>query len=332
MGPTNFFIGLNLSEQFLIQSEEWAKLLGVRFSESEDPEELFHEYISWSETSLRLSNFPDHFGILSHFGGNHALLEQDWFQQAFIAGIERKKDQHRPLATLQHIPYRDDDLPLNSQFLKTLTKDVHLALKLGSKSIVLHAPRTVQDTTKEFILELTSPEILEILQDNKINLAIENAQDSGTFFQSMEHLLNLRKQLGLRFQELGKPGLINRIQFCFDTGHYLLYQQRDGYDEDEWNRFGKDFLKHTGVIHIHTNDGTKDQHLLPYASTEAVHPTKLPVEYKYVFENSHRVMKWIQATMEETQVPDLFLVMEIDPYFTKEEYHLFLNKLVSKID
>jgi len=67
-------------------------------------------------------------------------------------------------------------------------------------------------------------------------------------------LENLRKPEYLEFVlgEIDSP----RLGFCYDSGHHLLYAP----NEDLLGKYGDRLM----AIHLHDNDGSADQHLLPF--------------------------------------------------------------------
>ncbi len=202
---------------------------------------------------------------------------------------------------------------------------------MKSKGIIIHPPSNREDTTSSFIQQLINEEILTMLEDSEIYICIENAQESGAYFQSLQNLIHLRKNLEHELKKLGKIHLISLFKFCFDTGHYLLYQQRDGNDIEEWTQYAKEYLPHVVVFHIHSNDGSADQHLLPY--TKADPPVKrLPFRYKDFFENCHRVMDWLEESDSYWATDERFFVLEVNPSFTKEELISFWRRLGRRLN
>ncbi|MEM1826897.1 MAG: TIM barrel protein, partial [Desulfurococcaceae archaeon] len=49
-------------------------------------------------------------------------------------------------------------------------------------------------------------------------------------------------------------------KICFDVGHAHV----NGYNLLEFYKYIRNYL---GVVHLHDNDGTKDQHLPPYSGS-----------------------------------------------------------------
>ena len=78
-------------------------------------------------------------------------------------------------------------------------------------------------------------------EDNGINLAFENLRCSGPVRFLFSHLQS------------------ERVKFCFDIGHW------------HWRTPDQDLLSEFGgklsALHLHDNDGTGDQHLLPFEGT-----------------------------------------------------------------
>jgi sugar phosphate isomerase/epimerase len=320
---------MNIRGDILLQNKMYMEHLEI--IEEIELDELFNKLFLWLYKSSHESKNSNNFGTCIHFSSNcFDLLNLDWFQEAYFDALGKFNLKHE-LEVIFHIPFNDEQLPLNKDFIPTLLKQLNLCKKINSNTIVIHAPRTYDDTSQPFIEEMSSEVVRKAMGETDINICIENAQDSGTYFSSLQHLIELREQLVKNYADLGDQHLSKNIQFCFDTGHYLLYQQRDGHEDDEWKQYGNTFLQHVGVFHIHSNDGSMDQHLLPYTKAD-LPESKYPFDFKYFFENGHQVLKWIKQSHDQWAVQKRHMVLEIDPYFTNEELKKFWNMLVEDMN
>jgi len=89
---------------------------------------------------------------------------------------------------------------------------------------------------------------------NRIRQIVENAEKSNVNVA----FENLRKTGYLEYV-LGNVDSL-RAGFCYDTGHHNC---RGYADEDLLSKYGHRLM----ALHLHDNDGTNDQHLLPFDGT-----------------------------------------------------------------
>ncbi|UYP48530.1 hypothetical protein NEF87_004815 [Candidatus Lokiarchaeum ossiferum] len=315
-----YFAGYELDSRVFVGDEAWISIFEI---ETYSFENIFTDLVLWVKKIHEAAQIPKHIGASFHFKKCNGFLVNQTFRERYLRVIENCKI---PFQSLCHIPYRKDQLPPNSGFIPTLLKQMELCSLSKSKGIILHPPSNIEDTTEQFISQLTDQKVLKVLEDAPLYLCIENAQESGAYFQSLSNLIILRESLEIELKQIGKGHLISFFKFCFDTGHYLLYQQRDGNGEEEWMNHSEKFLPHVLVFHIHSNDGSSDQHLLPY--TKADPPLKrLPFLYKAFFENCHRIMNWLEESEAEWKTEERFFVLEVNPSFTKKELISFWHRL-----
>ncbi|MEA4832684.1 MAG: sugar phosphate isomerase/epimerase family protein [Oscillospiraceae bacterium] len=115
-------------------------------------------------------------------------------------------------------------------------------------------------------------------EDNNINLAFENLRRP----EYVRYILDNVKS--------------DRVKFCFDIGHWHCRTP----DEDLLKEFGGKLI----ALHLHDNDGTDDQHRLPYDGT---------IEWNEAMRNIKAIKYWGAVGLEignsgyETISPSDFL-------------------------
>jgi sugar phosphate isomerase/epimerase len=135
----------------------------------------------------------------------------------------------------------DSPLPYQRLAGVSLVKNrLAFADQVGAKAIVLHAE---PDMTVEMQLK-SLRELEPYTQLFDVSISIENFADEASH---------------TRLEQLFKEFSPDVLSFCYDTGHGNMNES--GLDFlDKW----KDRLS---VLHIHDNDGSADQHKLPFSGS-----------------------------------------------------------------
>ncbi|WP_457559000.1 hypothetical protein [Candidatus Harpocratesius sp.] len=287
----------------------------------------FKRLFEWIINIQKKANIPDWIQPAIHFKNGGRKYFNHEVSQAF--NNAKKKLNFDP-AILFHIPSTTEFLPPSENFHNILLEQIKWCRNYDANGIIIHPPQKPQDLGDEFVENLCHLKILDLIHQNNITLYIENAQESGAYFQSLQHLLELRKKIRQSLKKKGYTILINHFRFCFDFGYYLLFQQRDGMGTDDWVHFSSAFLPNVQVFHVHANDGSSDQHLLPYTKNLPEH-NRFPFDYKRFFENCHQVLKWIEKILKVPTTQERFFVLEICPNFVDEELIDFWER-VKKIE
>jgi len=320
----SFFFGYDLDSTLFSKNTPWRNQIGIP---DVSLEETFNFFLRWITQLHADAHIPENIGVNFHFKNMNNLFEHSPVLNAFFSAVDAFSS---PFSSICHIPIEKEQLPTKQQFVPTLRAQLQQCETLKSCGLVVHPPETRNDTSDIFICEFTSPEILSVLNHSQIAIYIENAQSSGTYFQDLGHLVRLRTQLLSRLEELNEKISPDRIKFCFDTGHYLLFQQRDGNGTLDWEKNSSSFLKDVDVFHIHSNDGTKDQHLLPYTQAQPLEK-HLPFNFKDFFENCHQIVKWLEKSIAYRTPGNKFYILEINPPFERKELSHFWFHICAKL-
>jgi sugar phosphate isomerase/epimerase len=142
----------------------------------------------------------------------------------------------------------------------------------------------------------TWQEILTVAESYNLRLAIENI-----FEDSPENLRQLMEALDSDY-----------IGLCFDTGHFNLFSK---VPLTEWlDTLGRYIYE----LHIHDNDGSRDQHLAPGKGT---------FDFDTMFEYFERISKrGLVITVEAHSVDDAIDALR---YFSSKRYLILQDDRVS---
>lgn len=280
-----------------------------------EPEHVFPQLIDGVRTLVKVANEASgksHGGVI-HMCGLTGLMGNDFVRKPWLDAVARA-DLGNEWSLGFHVNFDHQNLPLAPGFTSTYENAMHLCKLLNVEAMVLHAPLVkTTNTDQDWIDLMTSEGILDITRSTSTVLCWENAQDSIARYRLLENLIEWREQLVNELERTGNGDLADRHQFCFDTGHFLLSLQRDDAPREELDNFLPEFAKHVKVYHIHANDGTSDQHLVPFIDVEKTRGTmKFPVHATKFQENSELVLSMIETCQERSLLHDRHLHMEVD--------------------
>jgi sugar phosphate isomerase/epimerase len=163
------------------------------------------------------------------------------------------------------IHHPDDSRPSTPGFIPSLQLNLQTSAYLNSGFVVVHPPGESTPMASRLALS-------DIINDVTINgvrrsgtgLALENLGPGadqpvlGDLEELVAVVAEARGEYGSRDKELE-----SRIGICLDYGHLLAYYGREGRDPVEVLERLKSDQDMVVVMHIHLNDGTSDQHILP---------------------------------------------------------------------
>ncbi len=296
----------------------------------DDPEAIFPALATILDKIIGEFSTRYHPGGVIHFCDLEYLFGQDLIAQPW-RDAERAWSRARkyPFVLGFHINYAHDNLPLAPGFIDTFKRTMSLCKALDVESVVLHAPLiTTEDIDGKFLDLMASRPIVDAMASCKAIFCWENAQDTPAYYRDIGHLVTWRQRLADRLSEIGHRDLAMRQQFCFDTGHLLLSLQRDGAGNEQVSRHLPDFARHVKVFHIHANDGTSDQHLVPFLDVKKY---RIPEVDENRFEvNSRLVMSWIEICFANGKVDGRHVHLESGPPMPLEEIIAFYHRLLDR--
>lgn len=183
------------------------------------------------------------------------LIKQAGFDSVFLwwgdeyKEVDGPKEQHPDLARGQglilenvHLPYWEanelwTDSLKSDELVEVYAKGINGCAEHGIPTAVMHITRGSEPPPMNPKGMERIKMLVELAEKGNVNIALENLRKP----EYLEYLLS-----GIDSDRLG---------FCYDSGHENCYTK------------GEDFLPKYGsrlmTMHLHDNDGTEDQHLIP---------------------------------------------------------------------
>ena len=237
------------------------------------------------------------------------LIRQEFVRQSWLDAVAAWKNRSFLLG--YHVNYAHENLPLAPGFLKTFRDAARDCNQLGVDAMVVHAPLlTTENTDASFVSEVTSEPFIDAMRACNATVCWENAQDPAARYKRLDMLLAWRDMLVQELERLGHGELTKRHQFCLDTGHLLLAIQRDGVEKSHADHYLPAFAKHVKVFHVHVNDGTADQHVLPFTDARIVPQAPKVVNPARLDKNSRIVERWLRICDEHKDVANRHVHLE----------------------
>lgn len=158
-----------------------------------------------------------------------------------------------------HAPFSDLNIASLNERIRTLSVDIilgaiNVAAELDIELITIHpglfSPYglLLKDRVKKTNIE-SIIEIAQVASDNGICLGIENMPfpnwTLGTDPRDIKYILDTLNNAGLKYPDVG---------FTFDIGHAHTSDTLSGF-------LKKYFISHLVNIHVHNNNGRRDEHL-----------------------------------------------------------------------
>nr|MDO8087721.1 hypothetical protein [Candidatus Sigynarchaeum springense] len=321
------YIGFSIYSKLFLGDRQSLADIG---STGDDPEAIFPAMATTIDKIVREFGARHHVGGVVHFCDIEHLFHQDIIKQPW-ADAERVWSSRRkyPFVLGFHINFSHENLPLAPGFVDTFRRTTALCKDLGVESLVLHAPLVrTWDTDKDFLELMTSEPIVDAMSSCSAAMCWENAQDTQAYYRDIGRLVAWRQRLVDRYAEMGRKDLAKRSLFCLDTGHLLLSLQRDGAGSDQVSRHLLDFAPYIKVYHIHANDGTRDQHLIPFLNVKEYHLAEVNPE-RFVA-NSKLAMSWIDTCLELGKIDGRHVHLESGPPMPLEEIIAFYHRLFDR--
>lgn len=187
----------------------------------------------------------------SELSDEHSMLLLDR-GDPFQVGAEFKA-----FADAHHVIFSQGHLKLSARLCeaedrKILKKQLDLFQAVGVKYAVLHSDGMARysDLTVEEVRQRNLEavrDLIDHIRETEIVICLENINQKGVSATAEELLWFVDALNG------------EHIGICLDTGHLNLAEDKDQ------ARFVRVAGKHLKALHLHDNDGTGDQHLMPTA-------------------------------------------------------------------
>ncbi|NMC04661.1 MAG: hypothetical protein GYA24_05585 [Candidatus Lokiarchaeota archaeon] len=314
------YIGFSIYQRLFLGDRQSLADVGAA---SDEPEAIFPAVANSLDRIVAELGTKHGVGGVLHFCDIDHLFSQDLIAQPWRDAEKAWAARRRyPFLLGSHIPFSHDVLPLAPGFVDNFRQATSMCSDLGVDSLVLHAPliRTT-DTDTSFLDLMTSPPIIDAMASCSAFMCWENAQDTDAYYRDIGRLVAWRQRLVDRLVDMGCRQIADRQLFCFDTGHLLLSLQRDGAGQEQVMTHLPEFARHVKVFHIHANDGTRDQHLIPFLDLKKHHlPEVNPARF---VANSKLVMSWIDLVLSHGMIDGRHVHLESGPPMPVEDVLAF---------
>jgi hypothetical protein len=301
------FFGYSIWSELLEGHPDWMQALHLGDSKELDFENSVNNpwviIFNGLEEVLHKSNLAGNLGGCLHFSSripafldNPLFNAKPYYESAFQSARSRF-----PLEIGMHSTFGDKECITEGKFPTILRQDLQWAKILHASVIVEHFSNRKKETIKELVNELCSEPIIKLLKESEVILAWENLgphQKGG----SLRYLVSFREALADKLAEIGEKQILHQNQFCFDTGHLLLWRNKMKYGKwfanKEIESYLPIFAKNIKVFHIHANDGTEDQHITPFSLQFFDHPSRAKIKRPLFESNSNTIMNWLEICQQ----------------------------------
>ena len=181
----------------------------------------------------------------------------DQTMAAYCSAIHSIAQKHQLDIYQVHGPWPTDDTTSENraQTLVHMRRSIYGCHLLGSRYLIIHPQMPYgwdREEDPEYARSLTVNLIRQLLPDCErfgVTLCLENMPMKAHRISTMERIVETVAKINSPY-----------LGICFDTGHSNVF----GHDLGEMVRLCAPYLK---TLHIHDNDGSRDQHLLPFLGT-----------------------------------------------------------------
>lgn len=333
------FFGWTISNQLLLGDPGWLEALDMNSyitGEFEPTRVFWKELLSRILRIVRDAGLDEHgFGCCLHFSAAVAPFMRNVGLIEYYMKAQEEFTQVVPCELGIHAQHQPRDLVTSPRFPAVFTDDIKLASMLNAVYLVEHPPVGTRDTIEETIDVIASPWFCTILHDHPgVTIAWENKADyakNRRFFGSLDRMVEFRACLVERLHEIGEGGLAPRHQFCFDTGHLLIWRETAGATravDKEISEILPSFARNVVVFHFQANDGIVDAHVTPFSSAFLDHGSRSRMDIGK-FKASFNVLRnWIRTCLKAPHPPGQHFHLEAGTLpFSLEQYGEFAREL-----
>ncbi|KPV62463.1 MAG: Xylose isomerase-like TIM barrel [Candidatus Bathyarchaeota archaeon BA1] len=156
--------------------------------------------------------------------------------------------------------------PLTEGFSDWAQRYLNVSQEVGSPYLIIHLPPHPMNVLKETAEALTVDQVLDALSRNEVSIALENLcyEEPTPFFGQLKNVATLLEKIVSELKKTQHEDLERRFRICFDYGHFTEYAHHCNQDvKEKVGGFLSVMDERIEMLHVHTNDGTADQHLLP---------------------------------------------------------------------
>jgi hypothetical protein len=299
------YYGYSIWHNILNGDPAWCQAYGLppihrsAFEEYPSPWETIFQDLGKILQNIGIDRGSKDTGGCLHFSSNIPQFLTDPTIQAKDPFLKAKQrfQEHYLWDCGMHSTFGKGDHVNEGRFATILASDLRAAAFLGATHIVEHFPQKGLVNVPNIIEELTSTPILQLLHTFEINLAWENHGRNHPAC-SLRFLVEFRNQLCEKLHSIHEEKLIPRFQFCFDTGHLLLWRNRGLFRQHKADQEIATYLpqiaEHCSVFHIHANDGARDYHIAPRSTKYLDNSARSHMNKRKFLVNSAQVIAWLK--------------------------------------
>ena len=216
-------------------------------------------------------------GIFFIFEGDRNFYEANNYAQKVGLKID---SMHLPFNNVNDIWREGED---GDYFADRLKAGIHYAGSMGIENVVAHISSSQHPPKPNELGLKRFEQVLEVAEQRQVKFCMENTR--------------MNEHLDWFFQNfLGA----DKVGFCFDMGH------TNAFTHDTTDPRWLPYLDKLACVHMHDNDGTADQHLLPFDGN---------LNWQYLMPTVFRDHKDIPLTLEFTDIARTF-----HPYWTERKF------------
>jgi hypothetical protein len=300
--------GWSLWTELLTGDKRWVDSLSLKVEEEFEPtQENWSQLFSKLDEVLKQSGLSKKLGGCFHTSSGVPNILQNVGMVSELSQAKTEYLKNTPFEFGMHSTFGKQDLVTMGNYPTVLKNDVKLCGLLGGTTIVEHPPGgTDKHIIEKVVDDLTSSAVLEIMQNTPISLSWENMSSSNAVFSELKNLVQLRESVSDKLKQIGKSSLIDKFQFCLDTGHLLLWRNRNKkgkkYADKQIEEYLPEFAKYIKVFHIHANNGKKDNHIVPYSMEFFDEPSRKGIKPKIFQKNSEIASEWLKICYQNKKL------------------------------
>lgn len=331
------FFGWSIWTELLTGDTKWIKALDLQIQDEFEPiSQNWTQIFSKLSYVLKENGLNGKIGACLHTSSNVPMILHNVGMIDEFLTAKKEFEKNIPFAYGMHSTFGHNDLVTRGNYSEILKKDILLCESMGGTCIVEHPPDdTEQSIIEKVVDELISPPIIDILKNTQIKLAWENMSSHKAVFSELKNLVIFRERLSDKLQEIGALGLIENHQFCLDTGHLLLWRNRNKkgkkYADRQIEEFLPQFAKNIKAFHIHANNGKNDNHIVPYSLEFFDDKSRQGIKPKTFQKNSEITSEWLKICHQNKKLDGIHWHIEalILPFSLNQfiEYGKHLGRL-----
>ncbi|MFX0099662.1 MAG: hypothetical protein ACFFCS_08775 [Candidatus Hodarchaeota archaeon] len=332
------YFGWILSERLFTGTIAWVDAMELSSDDGDEFEPSKEGWLAIFQRVarvLRESGLEEKYGAALMFSPNIAPFLENLGLDGEYKEARDDFSRNRPFDLGIHARHKDEDLVNTPSFPAIFREDLGLATRFNASSLTEHPPIGTNNTIKETVDILVEDWFCRLLDENPgITLAWENKADYAhkrRFFGSLARMVEFREALSDKLDEIGRGALLDRHQFCFDTGHLLIFRgtaENTRLAEKEIEEYLPIFARNIKVFHFQANDGIMDGHVTPFSTAFLDQPSRTRMDIEKLKSNFDFIRAWIRTCRNTPHPPEQHYFLETGTLpFSLDQYIDFGKEL-----